>query len=173
MPYAAPGPAATPAPASPPVPSATAQKTGPAAAAPEETMYKSITVLVPNKDDFYGVSGHVEAPIKSLSGPSWSPTYGALYEGLFYVGDAPVKSYMQTFGMTVGIRPAGPRTVSFALRGGAMVTLTHVEFGGSKSDDFDVALVAGGDIMLGYLVIGAETWMRDGNIWMGRAGFAW
>jgi hypothetical protein len=33
--------------------------------------------------------------------------------------------------------------------------------------------MAGGDIMLGYLMVGAQAWFRDGSLWMGRAGFAW
>jgi len=53
------------------------------------------------------------------------------------------------------------------------VTLYHFEYGNQKSDDFDLAFVASGDLMIGYLTVGAQGWIRDNSLWMLRAGFAW
>jgi hypothetical protein len=166
-------PAAPAAPAAAPgQPAATAQSGSPVVL-PGPTSFKSATLLVPDIDNFYGLSVTFEEFIKSMRGPAMAPTWGAVYDTLVYTGGGDVKAYMQALGMTLGIRPSVPTTVSFALRAGAIVTLNHVEIGSQSSNDFDVAFVASGDLMLGYLTIGAQGWIRDNSIWMLRAGFAW
>jgi hypothetical protein len=166
--------AATPPPAAPPAgPAATTRSHPPAAGQDGATYYKSLTLLVPNVDNFYGVSAHMEQKISSMSSLIWAPTIGALYEGIFYTGGGGVNAYTQTFGVTMGLRPAPPMFLSFAVRGGAMLMLSHMEVGNQKSDKFDGALMAGADLMIGYLVVGAEVWVRNDSLWMGRAGFAW
>jgi hypothetical protein len=66
-----------------------------------------------------------------------------------------------------------PMFMSFAMRVGAMATLNHVEVASHSANHFDVAFVASGDLMIGYVTIGAQGWIRDGSIWMLRAGFSW
>jgi hypothetical protein len=166
-------PAAAPTPTAAPTPAATAKSTAAPNAEAAETFYKSIAVLIPNVEDHLGISGHMEQKISSWSSLVWAPTIGFLYEGLFYTGGGDVTAYTQTAGLTMGIRPAINMFLSFALRAGVMVTLDHVEAAGQTSNHFDGALMAGGDLMIGYVVIGAEVWKHDSSIWMGRAGFAW
>ena len=153
-------------------PAATAQSGGPVVL-PGPTSFKSATLLVPDMDNFYGVSITFEEFIKSMRGPMMAPTLGVVYDTLVYTGGGDAKAYMQALGMTVGLRPSMPIPVSFALRAGAIVTLSHFELGSQSSNDFDVAFVASGDLMFGYLTIGAQGWIRDNSIWMLRAGFAW
>jgi hypothetical protein len=147
----------------------------PAAATPAlPTTFKSIGVLVPEADDFFGVSAHVDYRVESWSSNEWAATVGFAYEGLFYTGDLDMTVFMNTAGVTLGVRPAVSKTISFALRGGAIVTATKTEITGvSSNNDFSAALLAGGDLMLGYLMIGAEGWIREGSTWLLRGGFAW
>ena len=171
-------PTAGPVGGSPPVATATATpQQGPVGSASGTpalpTVFKSIGVLRPDTADFFGINGHADYRVDSWSSNEWAMTAGLTYGGLFYVGDLDMTVFTTVVGATFGIHPAVPKTLSFALRGGAIVTATKTEFAGMSNTAFSAALLAGGEITLGYLMFGAEGWIRDGSSWMLRGGFAW
>jgi len=140
---------------------------------PLPTVFKNIGVLKPDAADFFGINGHVDYRVESWSSSEWAMTAGLTYGGLFYVGDLDMTVFTTAAGVTFGVRPAVPKTISFALRGGAIVTATKTEFADMSNTAFSAALLAGGEITLGYLMFGVEGWIRDGSSWMLRGGFAW
>jgi hypothetical protein len=146
--------------------------TGPATP-PLPSVFKSIGILKPDAEGMWGLSGHMDYRIDSWSSNDWAMTCGVAYEGMGYLGDADIKIFTNAAGMTLGIHPAQPKTLSFALRGGAILLVTQTEYAGQKNNDFSAAFLAGGDLNLGYLMFGVEAWMRNGSSWMMRGGFAW
>ena len=168
---------APPAPGTPVVTPAAKAAAAPPAAGSAASMpgsqgrYATLTLMVPHMDDVYGASANVEYRIDSMSGQMWTVTMGAAYEFLDYTKAS--NTYTQGWGMTMGLRPTPPMFLSFAVRAGATVTVAHTEIAGRTDTNTSWALLAAGDPLIGYVVIGVEAWTRNGSMWMLRGGASW
>jgi len=133
--------------------------------------YKSLVLMLPNVDNFFGLAAQIDARLESMSSLLWTVMAGCSYEGLFYTKSS--NTYTQALGLTMGLRPALQMLLSFDVRAGAVLTLAHAEVAGRTSNHFDGALLVGGDLLIGYLVLGVEGWMHNGSMWMLRGGASW
>ncbi len=145
----------------------------PATADTGPTKFSSLAVILPDRTDFYGLSGHLEYKVPSMSTPSFAATMGLGYGGIFYTGGGEVSMSNHVLALTAGVRPKLSPTISVAARAGVGALLTHMAYAGESKNDFSGAALVGGDVTYARIMVGVEGWMRNGSLWMLRAGISW